>query len=58
VYIARPDGSEAQLYDLENDPGHHHNIAEEDKDTAKRMLELLLADAGGEITDYNVNWRY
>jgi arylsulfatase A-like enzyme len=58
VYIARPDGSEAQLYDLKEDPEHNHNIAEKATDTAKRMLERLLADAGGKITDYDVSWRY
>ena len=57
-YIARPDGSEAQLYDLKEDPDHDNNIAKKATDTANRMLERLLTDAGGKITDYDVNWRY
>jgi len=58
VYIARPNGDEAQLYDLKEDPDHNHNLAGKDTALEKKMLQLLLADAGGEIPDYNVAWRY
>lgn len=46
--IARNDGSEARLYDIQNDPGQEENVAGEDQDTAKRMFrDYILADAGG-----------
>jgi arylsulfatase A-like enzyme len=58
VYIARPNGDEAQLYDIKGDPEQNHNLAGKNTDIQKEMHGLLLADAGGEIPDYNVNWRY
>ena len=58
VYIARPNGAEAQLYDLKTDPDHNHNIAEQNPEACKQMHELMLNDADGDMPDYNVNWKY
>lgn len=58
VYIARPGGAEAQLYDLKTDPDHNHNIAEQEPEACKQMHELMLKDADGDMPDYNVNWKY
>ena len=58
VYIARPSGDEAQLYNLKTDPGHNHNIAGQDPETCKQMHALLLKDADGDMPDYDVSWKY
>ena len=58
VYIARPSGDEAQLYNLKADPDHNHNIAGQDPETCKQMHALLLKDADGDMPDYDVSWRY
>jgi len=58
IFISRPGGQEPQLYDLFADPTCNTNIAEENPGLVKRMHGLLLEDAGGDMPDYNVPWKY
>jgi arylsulfatase A-like enzyme len=58
AFISRPGGEEAQLYDLNKDPLHKHNIAAQETDIAKRMHGLILEDAGGPFPDHDVQWWY
>ena len=39
--LANADGSDAQLYDLRNDPGEKTNLWEEDRDTANEMWRWI-----------------
>jgi arylsulfatase A-like enzyme len=41
--LARADGSGAELYDLQTDPGEATNLAEQQPEIAKRLSEMLLA---------------
>ncbi len=53
VMVSLNDGSGARLYDLENDPDMHRDIASETPDIVSRMFTgYVLADAGGQIPDY------
>lgn len=46
--MARNDGAEPKLFDLQSDPDYEKDIAEENPDTVKRMFqEYVIADAGG-----------
>jgi len=45
-------GEAALLYDLERDPKLKKNIAKEHPDICKRMKDLAIADAGGEIPQF------
>lgn len=58
IFISRPGGSEAQLYDFAQDPTCKTNITEIEPDRAKHMHSLMLKDAGGVMPDYNVPWKY
>ena len=41
-------GEEPKLYDIQEDPGMHNNIASSQPNTVKRMFEgYVLRDAGG-----------
>ena len=52
--IARNDGSEAKLFDLQNDPGMETDIAPANPDVARRMFdEYVLRDAGGPLPRYS-----
>jgi arylsulfatase A-like enzyme len=54
--IARTDKSRTELYDLRKDPQYHHNIANKNPDRVKRMWDLLLKDADGDIPIINVSF--
>lgn len=58
IYISRPGGEEAQLYDLMSDPGCVSNLAERDPETVKRLHAHLMKDADNDMPDYNIPWRY
>jgi arylsulfatase A-like enzyme len=58
IFISRPNGDEAQLYDLYQDPACTTNIAEKEPKKVEKMHALLLKDAGGDMPHYNVPWRY
>ena len=58
IFISRPGGDDARLFDLEQDPTCEDNIAEKSPEIVKRMHGLMLEDAGGDMPDYNVPWKY
>ena len=45
-------GERPLLYDLEVDPKLEKNIAEEYADVCRRMKDLAITDAGGEIPEF------
>jgi hypothetical protein len=46
--MARSDGAEARLFDLQNDPDYREDLAEDDPGLASRMFEeYVIPDAGG-----------
>ncbi len=53
VMFSRNDGTDAKLYDLENDPDMKKDLAGQKPDLVKRMFEdYVLADAGGPLPQY------
>lgn len=46
--IAKNDGTDAKLYDIQEDPSQTRDIAQENPDVVKRLFDLVLEDAGGE----------
>ena len=58
IFISRPGGDDTQLYDIQQDPTCKENIAEKAPEIVKRMHGLMLKDAGGDMPDYNVPWKY
>jgi len=50
--IRKSDGSQVRLYDLEKDPTCADNIAGDHPQIVNKMVEYLLADAGGDIPVY------
>jgi arylsulfatase A-like enzyme len=58
IFISRPGGDDARLFDLIEDPSCKDNIAEKSPEIVKRMHGMMLKDAGGEMPDYNVPWKY
>jgi arylsulfatase A-like enzyme len=52
VYIARNDGAEARLYDMEKDPEQLQDIAAGEPEVCGKMFERVLADAGGPLPNY------
>jgi arylsulfatase A-like enzyme len=58
IFISRPTGDEAQLYDLYQDPACATNIAGKEPKMVEKMHARLLKDAGGDMPHYNVPWRY
>ncbi|CAN5759328.1 sulfatase [soil metagenome] len=53
VMIARNDGANARLYDMQEDPAQNKNIASANPDIVKRMYqEYVLKDAGGPLPRY------
>lgn len=52
-YIARHDGQEAKLFDLESDPGLITNLAESDLHMAQQFHAIVVEDAGGSIPVYD-----
>jgi hypothetical protein len=52
VYMARNDGSEARLFDVQSDPSQQHNIAALHPEVTAHMFACVLADAGGALPDY------
>ena len=48
--FAKNDGSAAHLFDLEDDPRMHKNVADANPDVVKRMWnDYVLKDAGGPL---------
>ena len=52
VYMARNDGAEARLYDMEADPQQLRDIAAAKPEVCKEMFQRVLADAGGPLPSY------
>lgn len=53
VMISRNDGSNARLYDMQEDPEQNDNIASSNPGIVKRMFqEYVLKDAGGPLPKY------
>jgi len=53
IMFARNDGSEARLFDIEEDPEMRRNIAGERQDVLDGMWnDYVLADAGGPLPRY------
>jgi arylsulfatase A-like enzyme len=51
--ISRNDGTEAKLYDLNEDPGMYKDVAGENPDVTRRMFDnYVLEDAGGPLPRY------
>jgi arylsulfatase A-like enzyme len=56
VMFSLNDGSEAKLYDVQEDPGQHNDIAADEPNIVKRMFEgYVLRDAGGPLPTYDYN---
>jgi hypothetical protein len=47
--ICRNDGTEPKLYDLQVDPKQDKDIASQHPEIVKRLFELVVKDAGGEL---------
>jgi arylsulfatase A-like enzyme len=52
AYIARNDGAEARLYDMENDPEQLQDIAAARPEVCGEMFQWVLADARGPLPNY------
>ena len=52
VYMARNDGAEARLYDMEADPKQLEDIAAAKPEVCRQMFQHVLADAGGPLPNY------
>jgi arylsulfatase A-like enzyme len=53
VMFGRNDGTEAKLFDIQEDPGFENDLAGQRPDIAKRMFEeYVLGDAGGPLPQY------
>jgi arylsulfatase A-like enzyme len=52
AYIARNDGAEAHLYDMEKDPEQLQDIAAEQPEKCEEMFQRVLIDAGGPLPNY------
>ena len=53
VRFGHNNGSEARLFDIQEDPGLEHDLADERPDIARRMFEeYVLGDAGGPLPTY------
>ncbi len=53
VRFGKNDGTEARLFDIQEDPGFENDIAGQRPDIAKRMFdEYVLGDAGGPLPRY------
>jgi arylsulfatase A-like enzyme len=52
VYMARNDGAEARLYNMESDPEQLHDVAAAKPEVCKEMFQRVLADAGGPLPNY------
>jgi arylsulfatase A-like enzyme len=55
--ICKIDKSEAQLYDLRNDPRHERNHALENKDKVDELFKKIMEDAKGELPRYELGIR-
>ncbi|MBW1698846.1 MAG: sulfatase [Deltaproteobacteria bacterium] len=51
-------GEEPLLYDIRNDPKLTANIADQNPDICKQMLQLAHEDANGDIPEYLKDYRY
>jgi arylsulfatase A-like enzyme len=52
AYIARNDGKEARLYDMEADPEQLQDIAVAEPEVCGEMFQRVLDDAGGPLPNY------
>ncbi len=53
VLMARNDGSESKLFDLENDPQMNRDVASSNQEIVRRMFEgYVVKDAGGPLPRY------
>ena len=51
--FGKNDGTEAKLFDIQEDPGFEKDLAGQRPDVAKRMFEeYVLGDAGGTLPTY------
>ena len=56
VMFCLNDGSEAKLYDVQEDPDQHNDIAANEPNIVKRMFEgYVLRDAGCPLPSYDYN---
>jgi arylsulfatase A-like enzyme len=54
VMFSTNQGADAKLYDLQQDPGMHNNLAGVEPNRVKRMFEgYILRDAGGPLPTYD-----
>jgi hypothetical protein len=54
VMFSTNQGADAKLYDVEQDPGMHNDIAGVEPNIVKRMFEgYVLRDAGGPLPTYD-----
>jgi arylsulfatase A-like enzyme len=54
VMFSTNQGADAKLYDVEQDPGMHNDIAGVEPNVVKRMFEgYILSDAGGPLPTYD-----
>ena len=51
-YIARADGAQARLYDLQADPRWETDVAPDHPQVTKELQQLVLHDAGGPLPSY------
>lgn len=58
VLICRADCSEPQLYDIQEDPDHEKNIAEENPGIVKKLYGYLLKDTDGEVPTIDIQWTF
>ena len=58
VLLCRPDGSEPRLFDIQKDAAQENNIAADNPDVVKQMYEVLREDAGGDIPDLDLQWKF
>jgi arylsulfatase A-like enzyme len=54
VYMARNNGAEARLYDMEADPQQFDDIAAAKPEICQEMFQRVLADAGGPLPTHDV----
>jgi len=54
VMFSTNQGEDPKLYDVQEDPGMHHNLAGDEPNIVKRMFEgYVLRDAGGPLPTYD-----
>jgi hypothetical protein len=51
-YIARGDGSNARLFDLQADPAWRTDVASDHRSATRELHQLVEHDAGGPLPNY------